>query len=247
MSLKNGTIIDVFVEPKNCNSHITEGISCEVAWHCAHWYCYDGQNSLSEPTPLSTRNCNAVRFPNGCLCPVTGHIVSYPSLCGCAMAATGSGRHCLDSQLCFGDKPALSSLSPLARTGELGLWRAKLAFLSPPRPPPPLQNGFASGEWNMPALSTSENLFHSPICRSIGTMGLQILILTLLPQLHLWFPPNCIFGLRLCFNVNRSIKSFFFFKQKKKTKKGFSRFQHLYVYSLWYCVMSVNKCLVNAL
>lgn len=25
----------------------------------------------------------------------------------------------------------------------------------------------------MPALSTSENLFHSPICRSIGTMGLQ--------------------------------------------------------------------------
>lgn len=107
-------------------------------------------------------------------------------------------------------------------------------------PLPLLRMALHQGEWNMPALSTSENQFHSPICRSIGTMGLQTLIC---PPFDI---PN---SLKIaspvvgrCFVFFTVLSKIFFMKTRRFSRSAIV----CIVTNMILCDVS-NKCLVNAL
>lgn len=104
--------------------------------------------------------------------------LSCHSAC-CERSITEQWYHAIDSVSTIVGETASGawSMGPPIHHSTIGWgYRAK-PFPNGPNYPlyPLLSTGYALEEWNMPALSTSEkkNLFHSSICGSIGTMGLQ--------------------------------------------------------------------------
>lgn len=100
----------------------------------------------------------------------------------------------------------------------------------------------------MLVLSTSENQFHSPTCRSIGTMGLQTSICSPFDI------PNslkeCIIVLGIWFLNTVTIQFFFlffFFENEHTSRFFFSRSAIVCIVTIIILCDVSKKCLVNAL